>query len=200
MRCLVLAGALTALAIAPVSAQDAAKKPWTAPRTPDGHPDLQGIWTNATITPIERPDFFKDKPTLTEKEAHAYETRVSTQFNTDSRGPTPEQDRDQAYNRLFLDRGDNLFGHRSMDALSARGTWIAAHGSSSPQRERRPISALPRGDDTASFDTDDLAELATALAIDREGDGGGAEEAHPRILRHPRLTNRRQPVVKDRNS
>ena len=108
MRCLVLAGALTALAIAPVSAQDAAKKPWTAPRTPDGHPDLQGIWTNATITPIERPDFFKDKPTLTEKEAHAYETRVSTQFNTDSRGPTPEQDRDQAYNRLFLDRGDNL--------------------------------------------------------------------------------------------
>src|SRR5262245_29088713 len=28
---------------------------WTVPRTPDGRPDLQGIWTNATLTPLERP-------------------------------------------------------------------------------------------------------------------------------------------------
>ncbi len=28
---------------------------WVVPRTPDGHPDLQGNWTNATITPIQRP-------------------------------------------------------------------------------------------------------------------------------------------------
>ena len=27
---------------------------WTTPRTPDGHPNLQGIWGNKTITPIER--------------------------------------------------------------------------------------------------------------------------------------------------
>jgi hypothetical protein len=25
------------------------------PRTKDGHPDLQGIWTNVTVTPLERP-------------------------------------------------------------------------------------------------------------------------------------------------
>ena len=30
-------------------------KPWTLERTPDGKPDLQGTWTNATITPLERP-------------------------------------------------------------------------------------------------------------------------------------------------
>jgi len=30
-------------------------KAGTIPRTPDGHPDLQGIWTNATLTPVERP-------------------------------------------------------------------------------------------------------------------------------------------------
>ena len=28
---------------------------WTAPRTPEGKPDLQGNWTNATLTPLERP-------------------------------------------------------------------------------------------------------------------------------------------------
>ena len=28
---------------------------YVAPRTPDGHPDLQGNWTNATLTPLERP-------------------------------------------------------------------------------------------------------------------------------------------------
>ena len=32
-----------------------ATKPWVMPRTPDGHPDLQGNWTNATLTPVERP-------------------------------------------------------------------------------------------------------------------------------------------------
>src|SRR6266849_1283449 len=30
-------------------------KTWTAPRTPDGQPDLQGFWTNSTYTTLERP-------------------------------------------------------------------------------------------------------------------------------------------------
>src|SRR5437868_2161040 len=28
---------------------------WTLPHTPDGKPDLQGVWTNNTLTPLERP-------------------------------------------------------------------------------------------------------------------------------------------------
>ena len=39
----------TVIATAPRSAAQ------TPPRTPDGQPDLQGVWTNATITPLERP-------------------------------------------------------------------------------------------------------------------------------------------------
>src|ERR1700721_3081330 len=48
-------------------------KGWTMPRTPDGHPDLQGIWTNATLTPLERPAQFAGKATVSEAEAKAYE-------------------------------------------------------------------------------------------------------------------------------
>ena len=43
----------------------------TAPLTPDGTPDLQGNWTNATLTPFERP---RDRgPTMTAEEAAAVE-------------------------------------------------------------------------------------------------------------------------------
>src|SRR5262245_28056171 len=29
---------------------------WTAPRTPDGQPSLEGYWTNTTYTPLQRPN------------------------------------------------------------------------------------------------------------------------------------------------
>lgn len=43
-------------------------KPWTAPRTPDGKPDLQGIWNNATVTPLERPKALGSKEFYTDEE------------------------------------------------------------------------------------------------------------------------------------
>jgi hypothetical protein len=49
---LVLIGSLSPHAVA---AQAAGRGQWVVPRTADGHPDLQGNWTNATITPIQRP-------------------------------------------------------------------------------------------------------------------------------------------------
>jgi hypothetical protein len=65
---------LLAFAI-PASAQKT--KAWTPSRTPDGQPDLQGMWTNGTITPLERTAEFAGKTTLTELEAAAFEKRIA---------------------------------------------------------------------------------------------------------------------------
>ena len=54
---------LAILLALPAAAQSA--KTWTAPRTADGQPDLQGVWSNPTITPFERPAEFAGKATLT---------------------------------------------------------------------------------------------------------------------------------------
>src|SRR4026209_1461234 len=54
LRSLVSTSVLFAcIAAQPLAAQT---KPYVAPRTPDGQPDLQGFWTNSTYTPLERPN------------------------------------------------------------------------------------------------------------------------------------------------
>src|SRR5580704_4791320 len=63
-------------------------KSWTMPRTPDGHPDLQGIWNNATLTPMERPAAFAGKATLTDAEASAYEKHDIEASDIDKKGST----------------------------------------------------------------------------------------------------------------
>ncbi|HLW76089.1 MAG TPA: hypothetical protein VKS01_03870, partial [Bryobacteraceae bacterium] len=72
------------------------------------HPDLEGIWTNVTRTPLERPDDFRGKPFLTEPEATAYEHRILTQGDRDRRDGSAEADVARAYNQLFFDQGDKL--------------------------------------------------------------------------------------------
>ena len=41
---------------------------WTVSRTPDGQPDLQGVWANNSVTPLERPEAWAGKTTLTDEE------------------------------------------------------------------------------------------------------------------------------------
>ncbi len=64
-RCFSLA-ALTALLLMPGTAF--AQDGWTAPRTPDGQPDLQGLWTNSTTTPLERPPDVAERAVYTAEE------------------------------------------------------------------------------------------------------------------------------------
>jgi hypothetical protein len=41
---------------------------WSVPRTPDGRPDLQGVWANNNMTPLERPPQFAGRATMTDAE------------------------------------------------------------------------------------------------------------------------------------
>ena len=59
---------------------------WTPPRTPWGDPDLEGIYTSSTYTPLERPAELAGKEFFTEEEAAAYaqsETRRASQQSRD---------------------------------------------------------------------------------------------------------------------
>jgi hypothetical protein len=60
---------------------------YKAPRTADGHPDLQGTWTNATLTPVERPKTLGDRLVLNETEALQMEQRMK-QFAASSDQPS----------------------------------------------------------------------------------------------------------------
>ncbi len=48
--------ALMATATASVIVAGQAPDGWTVPRTPDGRPDLNGIWANDSATPLQRPE------------------------------------------------------------------------------------------------------------------------------------------------
>ena len=84
---------LASLALVPVAGQQppAAKAPaaagttaaYKAPRTPDGQPDLQGVWANNNITPLERPKQLGDRQYLTPQEVARIKARAETLFAGD---------------------------------------------------------------------------------------------------------------------
>jgi hypothetical protein len=96
VRGLVVPAALLWLATVPAAGQarsagartgGSAAKAYTAPRTPDGQPDLQGIWSNSTITPLERPkgvttEFFTPEQALEAAKRAAAEEAEQTEPGT----------------------------------------------------------------------------------------------------------------------
>jgi len=57
-----------------------AQQAWKAPRTPDGYPDLQGVWLANRATPLERPASLAGKPFLTDEEVKELKARADRIF------------------------------------------------------------------------------------------------------------------------
>jgi hypothetical protein len=101
---------LTSVAVAGQAANSSSK---TVPRTPWGDPDLQGIWSIATITPFERPTALADKQVLSEEEAADLERQTLKTTNQDRRdGAGTDADVARAYNDFWWDRGTKVVSTR----------------------------------------------------------------------------------------
>ena len=124
----IVAGILTASAVPLTSVaaqQTSSGDAWVIPRTPEGRPDLQGNWSNATMTPIERPRGLG--PALTVDQVAGREDRRQAyiedaqQDSDPNRGAPPvggeltgDATFDSAtggtggYNYFFIDAGDQI--------------------------------------------------------------------------------------------
>ncbi len=101
---------LATLAITAVMAAE----DYTVPRTAHGDPDLQGIWTNASQTPLERPQELGTKRafTLEERQAQEQEWRdyIANRNSTSDpdRPPPTDGNTDLGYDNFWVDRGTDV--------------------------------------------------------------------------------------------
>ena len=128
--------ALLALASAPLSAAE-------IPKTPSGRPDLSGTYDIATLTPLQRPQKYGDKLSLTDEEAAAIarqraEYLASRNAASDPDREAPPEGGDGStgaagnvggYNAFWIDSGSGAF--------KIDGTWRTSI-ITDPKNGRRP--------------------------------------------------------------
>ena len=117
LRILLTAAALCAAA--EVAADAVALTAW-------GSPDLRGIWTTATLTPLERPDDYRGREQLTPAEADELETATVRRF-AQADGAEPPPGSVGGYNRVWLDPGLKVLPNRPtsliVDPADGRIPW-----------------------------------------------------------------------------
>jgi len=120
----VLVASLAALCATGQTAPKAEKTPakptpaattWTVPRTPDGQPDLEGVWDYRTITPLQRPKELGTKAFFTDEEAAKFEKEENRRQNRDLIDPKVGTSQYPAgtvvpYNEFWYDRGNKIAG------------------------------------------------------------------------------------------
>jgi hypothetical protein len=103
--------AVVGLSIVPAFGQAKA----AIPRDPHGRPDLQGVWSYATVTPLERPSELAGKQAFqSDDEVEEFERQRRQQLNQDRRdGAGTNADVSRAYNDFWWDRGTEAAGKQT---------------------------------------------------------------------------------------
>ena len=126
-RATAAAVAATWLATASAAGQPQSAATWTMPRTSWGAPDLQGIWTNATLTPMERPETLEAASVLTAEQAAEFEVRSAENLRVNDRRIPGVVG---AYNQFWMDAGttvvESLRTSLVVDPPDGRIPWSAA--------------------------------------------------------------------------
>ena len=112
----------------PVKAQQVTRTAW-------GAPSLEGIWTNTTTTPLERPDSFGDRQVLTDEEQAVLNEQDTENHSADR----PPRKRDTgSYNSFWLEEGRR--SKQSALIVEPRDGKLPAFTSAAQQR----VEALAR--------------------------------------------------------
>jgi hypothetical protein len=102
MKTATLSAAAIAIALtASLGGQSGSVQKYKVPRTPWGDPDLQGVWNDATSTPLQRPNGTKD--VLTDEEAADFQASLAHELTRDRRDGGADADVNRAYNDHWMD-------------------------------------------------------------------------------------------------
>ncbi len=108
VRALVMVIAAGLLAPFSATAQPSAPNTSSVPRTPDGHPDLQGVWDFGSVTALQRPAALAGKEFLTDEDVAALEAQAAA--GRVDRLPRPGDP--GSYNQFWFARGTTVAGTR----------------------------------------------------------------------------------------
>ena len=112
---LAVASVVLAAMLAPAAAAGQASEAPFSPRTAWGDPDLQGIWNNATLTPLQRPANLADRAFLTEEEAAGLSQSTverNAELLTAPARRTEAGGNVGAYNNFWMERGTSVVPDR----------------------------------------------------------------------------------------
>jgi hypothetical protein len=104
---------VTAQSAAPAARTGAPAVSYTPPKTPWGEPDLQGTFSNRTITPFERPANVGGREFFTPEEVAAMEKQASERSGDEDRSKGTRGDVERAYNDFWWDRGTKVTSLRT---------------------------------------------------------------------------------------